>query len=100
MKARDLNAQEGKVLRYVVCHGEPVKAMMCVVKIPWSDLPHSPLVARAVLERLRAWGYVDRDKIGYIPTKKGREKITEANRKGWWQDPPSPEQMRAQARAD
>lgn len=90
MKERPLTATEGKVLRYVVDRAEPVKPSETTNRIAWSDLPHSYLQARAVLERLKAWKYVERVAKGYIATEKGRKRIARANKGKEWLKPPPP----------
>lgn len=86
-----LNDQEGKTLRFIVCRAEPVRPEECVVLIPWSDLPRTTLVARAVLNRLEDWGYVRRDGRGFIATVQGEQLITKADKRGMWRAAPSPE---------
>jgi hypothetical protein len=88
MTERDLDPREGKVLRYVTTRGSEVRPSMCVVPArAHSDLPKSPLVARAVLERLRAWGFVTRSSRGYEPTPKGRKRVRQADSQGEWRGP-------------
>lgn len=84
----DLTPQEVKVLHYVVSKADAVRPSQCVVRSNVStDLPRSPFVARAVLERLRAWGYVARTGRGYVAEKKGRMRVRQADAQGEWRAP-------------
>lgn len=86
-----LNDQEGKTLRYVASRGEPTRPEDCVIRIPWSDLPSTKLVARAVLNRLEQWGYVRRDGRGFTATTKGEQLIKKADKRDMWRAAPPPE---------
>ncbi len=84
MKPEDLTAREGKVLRYVVSHNAPVAIAKCIVKIEWSDLPHTWLQSKHTLEKLRAYGLVKQQKGSYLSTPSGEKLISRANKQGSW----------------
>lgn len=90
MKERELQPGEGKVLRYVTERGDkkPVEPGECCNAIPWSDLPHTFIEARAMFERLRGWGFVKRVDKGYVATKKGHKRVQRANKQREWMKPP------------
>ena len=87
-----MTPRQGKVLRYVVStKDQPVAPSKCVVKIKWSDLPHSDMQARKALSELRRMGFVKRiDKDAFEPTDVGREVIAIADKEGLWRQPPPP----------
>ena len=87
-----MTPRQGKVLRYVVSTVTlPVAPSKCVVKIKWSDLPHSDMQARKTLSELRRMGFVKRiDKDAFEPTDAGREAIAIADKEGLWRQAPPP----------
>ena len=87
-----LTPRQGKMLRYIVStHDQPVSPSRFVVKIKWSDLPHSDMQARKELSVLRRYGLVKRiDKDAFEPTEQGREILAIADKEGRWRQPPPP----------
>ncbi len=95
MKPSRLTARQGKTLRYVVARDrnakETVYPEQCVIRINWSDLPHSLMQAKYTLSQLEGFGLVLRRGRGYVPTKEGVKLIKAADEKGRWMTPPPPE---------
>ena len=93
MKPDELSPRQGKVLRYVCDKtkgGVPVTADMTIVKIQWSDLPHTVIQAQATLRRLAKFGLAERSGDGYRATKAGQTLIKEADASKMWRTPPPP----------
>ena len=90
--AEEMTPRQGKVLRYLVStKDQPVAPSRCVVKIKWSDLPHSDMQSRKTLSELRRMGYVNRiDKDAFEPTDAGRKLIAMADKEGLWRQAPPP----------
>jgi hypothetical protein len=87
-----MTPRQGKILRYVVStRDQPVSPLRCVVKIKWSDLPHSDMQARKEFSILRRYGLVKRiDKDAFEPTDQGRAVMAYADKEGLWRQAPPP----------
>lgn len=92
-KPSDLTARQGKVLRFVYSRRDVGEVMPaeCVVKIAWSDLPHTELQAKTTLSALMRRSLVKKIGRGYEVTVAGRNLIISANMKGMWRATPPPE---------
>lgn len=92
VRPSELTPRQGKVLRYVVSHNklfqQRVTADMCIVTIPWTDLPRTKTQAAATISALRKRGLVEQDSDGYKPTEAGVKLIAAADKKGLWNKPP------------
>jgi hypothetical protein len=89
----ELSPRQGKVLRYLCSKhrgSEPVTPDKFVIKIAWSDLPHTVMSAQATLERLTEFGLAVRSDGGYIATKAGLALMKEADKAKLWRSPPPP----------
>jgi hypothetical protein len=92
-KQSQLTQREGKLLRYITsCQTLPVTPAMCIIQIPWSDLPKNSLQARAAIDTLVKYKLVERSGKGFIPTESGKELIKSATSKGWWVRKPTVEE--------
>lgn len=96
VKPDDLTPREGKVLRYYASKlkgGEKQTATdSCIVKTPWSDLPHNHMQAVQTCAKLKAKGLLvaGQTKGWVTATAAGVRLIAKANELGMWQVPPSP----------
>lgn len=94
MKPDELSPRQGKVLRYLTDktkQGAVVTPQMTVVKIAWSDLPHTVIQARTVLRRLVKSGLAENNGDDFRATEAGLALIKEADAAKLWRKPPPPE---------
>lgn len=82
--SKDLNAREGKTLRFLSTRSTPAQPEDCVVTIEWTELPQTVLQAKRALEKLRSLKLAERSKDGYSITQSGRTLTQKAIKAGKW----------------
>lgn len=87
MDPSKLKPREGKCLRYVVAktqQGKGVAPADLVVKIEWSDLPHTALQSKAVLMKLERLGLAKRGPEGFVASSQGIDLMDRAGKQKLW----------------
>lgn len=94
MQPSDLTPREGKVLRYFADRTRAgdwqIPADNCIVKIEWSDLPHTHFQAVTTLASLAKRGLVEQVKQGYRATASGMKLSALADKERLWMSAPPP----------